>query len=99
LQDCSGNRSQSDSGASVAVGWRNDVWSGDYGTKQMGYKRVGLVGAILCEHENVPFGFDVYAQVRALLSLLPDWLRHTAPPQTIRETHVEELERHMGGGG
>ncbi len=27
LQDCSGNRSQSDSGASVAVGWRNDVWS------------------------------------------------------------------------
>ncbi|WP_247185581.1 cellulose synthase subunit BcsC-related outer membrane protein, partial [Escherichia coli] len=25
LHDCSGNRSQSDSGASVAVGWRNDT--------------------------------------------------------------------------
>lgn len=28
LQDCSGNRSQSDSGASVAVGWRNDTGAG-----------------------------------------------------------------------
>lgn len=34
LQDCSGNRSQSDSGASVAVGWRNDVWSWDIGTRR-----------------------------------------------------------------
>ncbi|WP_089574449.1 cellulose synthase complex outer membrane protein BcsC, partial [Escherichia coli] len=32
LQDCSAKRSQSDSGASVAVGWRNDVWSWDIGT-------------------------------------------------------------------
>lgn len=28
LHDCSGNRSQSDSGASVAVGWRNDTGAG-----------------------------------------------------------------------
>ncbi|EIX4180505.1 cellulose biosynthesis protein BcsC, partial [Escherichia coli] len=42
LQDCSGNRSQSDSGASVAVGWRNDVWSWDIGTTPMGFNVVDV---------------------------------------------------------
>ncbi|HGF3849038.1 TPA: cellulose synthase complex outer membrane protein BcsC, partial [Escherichia coli] len=46
LQDCSGNRSQSDSGASVAVGWRNDVWSWDIGTTPMGFNVVDVVGGI-----------------------------------------------------
>ncbi|EQB9549539.1 cellulose synthase complex outer membrane protein BcsC, partial [Escherichia coli] len=57
LQDCSGNRSQSDSGASVAVGWRNDVWSWDIGTTPMGFNVVDVVGGISYSDDIGPLGY------------------------------------------
>ena len=40
----SGSKNQTDSGASVAVGWKNDTWSGDIGTTPMGFNVVDVVG-------------------------------------------------------
>ncbi|HFV0398505.1 TPA: cellulose synthase complex outer membrane protein BcsC, partial [Escherichia coli] len=64
LQDCSGNRSQSDSGASVAVGWRNDVWSWDIGTTPMGFNVVDVVGGISYSDDIGPLGYTVNAHRR-----------------------------------
>ncbi len=40
----SGSKNQTDSGVSVAVGWKNDTWSGDIGTTPMGFNVVDVVG-------------------------------------------------------
>ncbi|MGU0044480.1 cellulose synthase subunit BcsC-related outer membrane protein [Escherichia coli] len=66
LQDCSGNRSQSDSGASVAVGWRNDVWSWDIGTTPMGFNVVDVVGGISYSDDIGPLGYTVNAHRRPI---------------------------------
>ena len=42
----SGSKNQTDSGASVAVGWKNDTWSGDIGTTPMGFNVVDVVGGL-----------------------------------------------------
>ena len=42
----SGSENQTDSGASVAVGWKNDTWSGDIGTTPMGFNVVDVVGGL-----------------------------------------------------
>ncbi|WP_213190977.1 cellulose synthase complex outer membrane protein BcsC [Escherichia coli] len=70
LQDCSGNRSQSDSGASVAVGWRNDVWSWDIGTTPMGFNVVDVVGGISYSDDIGPLGYTVNAHRRPISSSL-----------------------------
>ena len=70
LQDCSGNRSQSDSGASVAVGWRNDVWSWDIGTTPMGFNVVDVVGGISYNDDIGPLGYTVNAHRRPISSSL-----------------------------
>ncbi len=70
LQDCSGNRSQSDSGASVAVGWRNDVWSWDIGTTPMGFNVVDVVGGIRYSDDIGPLGYTVNAHRRPISSSL-----------------------------
>ncbi len=70
LQDCSGNRSQSDSGASVVVGWRNDVWSWDIGTTPMGFNVVDVVGGISYSDDIGPLGYTVNAHRRPISSSL-----------------------------
>ncbi|EJF3604007.1 BCSC C-terminal domain-containing protein, partial [Escherichia coli] len=70
LQGCSGNRSQSDSGASVAVGWRNDTWSWDIGTTPMGFNVVDVVGGISYSDDIGPLGYTVHAHRRAISSSL-----------------------------
>lgn len=40
LEKCSGHRSQADTGASVAVGWQNEIWRWDIGTTPMGFNVV-----------------------------------------------------------
>ncbi|HCN5952137.1 TPA: cellulose biosynthesis protein BcsC [Escherichia coli] len=70
LQDCSGNRSQSDSGASVAVGWRNDTWSWDIGTTPMGFNVVDVVGGISYSDDIGPLGYTVNAHRRPISSSL-----------------------------
>lgn len=70
LQDCSGNRSQSDSGASVAVGWRNDVWSWDIGTTPMGFNVVDVVGGFSYSDDIGPLGYTVNAHRRPISSSL-----------------------------
>ncbi|EOW59963.1 cellulose synthase subunit BcsC [Escherichia marmotae] len=70
LQDCSGNRSQSDSGASVAVGWRNDVWSWDIGTTPMGFNVVDVVGGISYSDDVGPLGYTINAHRRPISSSL-----------------------------
>ncbi len=70
LQGCSGNRSQSDSGASVAVGWRNDTRSWDIGTTPMGFNVVDVVGGISYSDDIGPLGYTVHAHRRAISSSL-----------------------------
>ncbi len=70
LHDCSGNRSQSDSGASVAVGWRNDTWSWDIGTTPMGFNVVDVVGGISYSDDIGPLGYTVNAHRRPISSSL-----------------------------
>ncbi len=82
LQDCSGNRSQSDSGASVAVGWRNDVWSWDIGTTPMGFNVVDVVGGISCSDDIGPLGYTVNAPSAYLQFFAGLWWAKDSPSNT-----------------
>lgn len=42
----SGSKNQTDGGASVAVGWKNETWSADIGTTPMGFNVVDVVGGL-----------------------------------------------------
>ncbi|NDO82594.1 cellulose biosynthesis protein BcsC [Citrobacter sp. NCU1] len=70
LSDCSGNRSQSDRGASVAVGWANDTWSWDIGTTPMGFNVVDVVGGVSYSNDIGPLGYTLNAHRRPISSSL-----------------------------
>ena len=70
LEDCSGSRSQSDTGASVAVGWANDTWSWDIGTTPMGFNVVDVVGGISYSSDIGPLGYTLNAHRRPISSSL-----------------------------
>lgn len=70
LSDCSGSRSQSDRGASVAVGWANDTWSWDIGTTPMGFQVVDVVGGVSYSNDIGPLGYTLNAHRRPISSSL-----------------------------
>ncbi|WET40842.1 cellulose synthase complex outer membrane protein BcsC [Citrobacter enshiensis] len=70
LSDCSGSRSQSDRGASVAVGWANDTWSWDIGTTPMGFEVVDVVGGVSYSNDIGPLGYTLNAHRRPISSSL-----------------------------
>ncbi|POT55546.1 cellulose biosynthesis protein BcsC [Citrobacter amalonaticus] len=70
LYDCSGNRSQSGTGASVAVGWENDTWSWDVGTTPMGFNVVDVVGGVSYSDDIGPLGYTLNAHRRPVSSSL-----------------------------
>lgn len=70
LEDCSGSRSQSDTGASVAVGWKNDTWSWDIGTTPMGFNVVDVVGGVSYSNDIGPLGYTLNAHRRPISSSL-----------------------------
>ncbi|PXW39965.1 tetratricopeptide repeat protein [Klebsiella oxytoca] len=68
---CSGgSKHQSDSGASVAVGWKNDTWSGDIGTTPMGFNVVDVVGGLSYSSDVGPLGYTVNVHRRPISSSL-----------------------------
>lgn len=68
---CSGgSKHQSDSGASVAVGWKNDTWSGDIGTTPMGFNVVDVVGGLSYSSDVGPLGYTVNLHRRPISSSL-----------------------------
>ncbi|HFZ8994686.1 TPA: cellulose synthase complex outer membrane protein BcsC [Citrobacter freundii] len=70
LQACSGSRSQSDSGASVAVGWENETWSWDIGTTPMGFNVVDVVGGLSYSNDLGTLGYTLNAHRRPISSSL-----------------------------
>ena len=68
---CSGgDTSQSDSGASVAVGWGNATWRGDIGTTPMGFNVVDVVGGLSYSNDLGPFGYTLDVHRRPISSSL-----------------------------
>ena len=67
---CSGLGGQSDRGASVAVGWRNDTWDMDIGTTPMGFEVVDVVGSLSYSSDLGPFGYTLNAHRRPISSSL-----------------------------
>ncbi|QGN40199.1 cellulose synthase complex outer membrane protein BcsC [Klebsiella oxytoca] len=65
-----GSKHQSDSGASVAVGWKNDTWSGDIGTTPMGFNVVDVVGGLSYSSDVGPLGYTVNLHRRPISSSL-----------------------------
>lgn len=65
-----GSKNQSDSGASVAVGWKNDTWSGDIGTTPMGFNVVDVVGGLSYSSDVGPLGYTVNLHRRPISSSL-----------------------------
>ncbi|MEB0950940.1 cellulose synthase complex outer membrane protein BcsC [Citrobacter sedlakii] len=70
LEDCSGSRSQSDAGASVAVGWANDTWRWDIGTTPMGFNVVDVVGGVSYSSDIGPLGYTLNVHRRPISSSL-----------------------------
>ena len=66
----SGSKSQTDSGASVAVGWKNDTGSGDIGTTPMGFNVVDVVGGLSYSSDVGPVGYTVNVHRRPISSSL-----------------------------
>ena len=66
----SGSKNQSDSGASVAVGWKNATWSGDIGTTPMGFNVVDVVGGLSYSNDLGPLGYTVNMHRRPISSSL-----------------------------
>ncbi len=66
----SGSKNQTDSGASVAVGWKNDNWSGDIGTTPMGFNVVDVVGGLSYSSDVGPVGYTVNVHRRPISSSL-----------------------------
>ncbi|ELY3085434.1 TPA: cellulose synthase complex outer membrane protein BcsC [Klebsiella aerogenes] len=65
-----GSKNQSDGGASVAVGWKNDTWSGDIGTTPMGFNVVDVVGGLSYSGDAGPVGYTVNVHRRPISSSL-----------------------------
>lgn len=65
-----GDKSQSDSGASLAVGWRNDTWDLDIGTTPMGFNVLDVVGGVSYSSDIGPFGYTLNAHRRPISSSL-----------------------------
>lgn len=65
-----GSKNQSDGGASVAVGWKNDTWSGDIGTTPMGFNVVDVVGGLSYSSDAGPVGYTVNMHRRPISSSL-----------------------------
>ncbi|MRS16414.1 cellulose biosynthesis protein BcsC [Enterobacteriaceae bacterium RIT691] len=65
-----GDRSQSDRGASVAVGWRNDTWDMDIGTTPMGFNVVDVVGGVSYSNSIGSLGYTVEGHRRPISSSL-----------------------------
>ncbi|WP_174510197.1 cellulose synthase complex outer membrane protein BcsC [Klebsiella oxytoca] len=66
----SGSKNQSDGGASIAVGWKNDTWSGDIGTTPMGFNVVDVVGGLSYSNDLGPIGYTVNMHRRPISSSL-----------------------------
>ena len=65
-----GSHSPNANGASVAVGWKNDTWSGDNGTAPMGFDVVDVVGGLSYSNDLGPVGYTLSAQRRPISSSL-----------------------------
>ncbi len=65
-----GDKSQKDSGASVAVGWRNDTWNVDIGTTPMGFNVVDVVGGLSYSNSIGSVGYTVEGHRRPISSSL-----------------------------
>ncbi|MGU3525419.1 cellulose synthase complex outer membrane protein BcsC [Enterobacteriaceae bacterium C23F] len=65
-----GDKSQSDRGASVAVGWRNDTWDMDIGTTPMGFDVVDVVGGLSYSNSIGSLGYTVEGHRRPISSSL-----------------------------
>lgn len=70
LSACKGSTHQSDSGASVAIGWKNDTWNADIGTTPMGFNVVDVVGGLSYSSDVGPLGYTVNAHRRPISSSL-----------------------------
>ncbi|HDH0722227.1 TPA: BCSC C-terminal domain-containing protein, partial [Klebsiella aerogenes] len=55
---------------SVAVGWKNDTWSGDIGTTPMGFNVVDVVGGLSYSGDAGPVGYTVNVHRRPISSSL-----------------------------
>ena len=67
---CYGGASSNDSGVSVAVGWKNDTWSGDIGTTPMGFNVVEVVGGLSYSNSLGPIGYTLEGHRRPISSSL-----------------------------
>ena len=65
-----GSKHQSDSGASVAVGWKNETWSADIGTTPMGFNVVDVVGGLSYSNDLGPIGYTLNMHRRPISSSL-----------------------------
>ena len=65
-----GDKSQSDQGASVAVGWRNATWDMDIGTTPMGFDVVDVVGGLSYSNSIGSLGYMVEGHRRPISSSL-----------------------------
>jgi len=65
-----GDKSQSDRGASVAVGWRNDTWDMDIGTTPMGFDVVDVVGGLSYSDSLGSLGYTLEGHRRPISSSL-----------------------------
>lgn len=65
-----GDKHQSDSGASVAVGWRNDTWNMDLGTTPMGFNVVDVVGGVSYSSSLGSLGYTLEGHRRPISSSL-----------------------------
>ena len=71
LSDCvSGHRTQKDTGASVAVGWRNDTWDMDIGTTPIGFNVVDVVGGLSYSDDIGQIGYTLNVHRRPVSSSL-----------------------------
>ncbi|KFC04494.1 cellulose synthase operon protein C [Trabulsiella guamensis ATCC 49490] len=67
---CRGGTKQSDSGASIAVGWKNDTWNMDLGTTPIGFNVVDVVGGLSYSDDLGPIGYTVNLHRRPISSSL-----------------------------
>ena len=70
LATCYGSKNQNDSGASVAIGWKNDTWDADIGTTPMGFNVVDVVGGLSYSNDLGPVGYTLNAHRRPVSSSL-----------------------------
>lgn len=66
----SGSKNQIDSGVSVVVGWKNDIWSGDIGIMLMGFNVVDVVGGLSYSSDVGLVGYMVNVYWWFIFSLL-----------------------------